>query len=354
LNRLTVTRFEDLSNELFYEIFDFFDNCYTYETFFNLNTRFNHLIIHSSLPLKLNFSLLSKATFQHQCNTILIPNIHRIISFRLSHHLLIDYFFTLFSLNSSFIRLEALTLNNINADNLISVLTTLVLLPRLFFLTITSIEKIRSRDIIYRSLIRLPVLKYCKLSLAVFNQHFNLSLNNNEYSPIEHFVIDTKCNLNELIKLLAYTPQLKRLSCKISTLNSSLSDMSIISTNLNNIYLQLEDTSFDEFQWFILNFSYQLEVLRISAKHDIEFLNADRWQRLITHQMPVLYKFSFQYQTIVNENFDDYNRYHILMKKFNSSFWCDRQWFFTHQHYKSKDFTSWIRFYSTQPYRYRL
>jgi hypothetical protein len=193
-------------------------------------------------------------------------------------------------------------------------------------------------------------LKYCKLSLERWNQHFDLSLNNTEYSPIKHLVIDTTCNLNELIELLAYTPQLNRLSCKISTINSSFIDMSVISINLNNIYLQLEDTSFDEFEWFISNFSHQLQVLRISAKHDSEFLNADRWQRLITRQMPFLHKFYFQYQTIVGDNFD---RYHILMEKFNSSFWCDRQWFFKHQHYKSKNFTSWIRFYSTQPYRYR-
>jgi hypothetical protein len=231
-------------------------------------------------------------------------------------------------------------------------LTTLASLPRLFFLTISSIEKIRSRDIIYRSIIRLPVLKYCKLSLDILNQHFHLALNNNEYSPIEHLIIDTKCNLNELIELLVYTPQLKRLSCKISTINSSLSSMSIIPINLNHIYLELEDTSFDEFEWFISNFSHQIQVLRISTKHDIEFLNAARWQRLITCQMPFLHKFSFQYQTIVDENFDDYDRYHILMEKFNSSFWFDRQWFFTYQHYRSKDFTASIRFYSTKPYRY--
>jgi hypothetical protein len=230
-------------------------------------------------------------------------------------------------------------------------LTTLPSLPHLLFLTLIGIEKIRSRDIVYDSIIRLPVLKYCKLSLDVLNQDFDLSLNENEYSPLQHLVIDTKCNLNELIELLAYTPELTRLSCQISTWNSSLSNISVIPRHLNNISVHFEDSSFDEFEWFISNFSHQLQVLRISSKRDSEFLNADRWQRLITHQMPVLHKFSLQYQTIVDDNFADDNQYHNFMKKFTSAFWCDRQWFFTHQYYKSENFISWIRFYSTQPYR---
>ncbi len=342
--------FEDLSNELLYEIFDYFDYYYIYETFVNLNSRFNHLIIHSSLPIKFKFSLLSKSTFQYRCKTILIPNIHRIISLHFSHHLLIEYFFTLFSLHSSYIRLEVLTFDNIKADDLISILPTLASLPRLFSLTLISIEKIRSRNIIYSSLFRLPVLKYCKLSIDILDQHSYFSLDNNKYSSIEHLVIDTKCNLNELIELLSHTPQLHRLSCRISTMNSSLSGMNVVPRNLNHIYLQLDDTSFDEFEWFISHFSHQLRVLRVFTKRDIEFLNADRWQRLITQQMPILDQFWFQYQTIVDESND---RYHQLMEKFNSTFWCHRQWFFTHQHYRSKDLNSWIRFYSTQPYRYK-
>jgi hypothetical protein len=242
-----------------------------------------------------------------------------------------------------------LTFDNIKADNLISILSILTSLPRLFSLTLIGIEKIRSRNMIYSSLFRLPVLKYCKLSLDVLDQHSYSSLKNNEYSSIEHLIIDTKCNLDELIELLPYTPQLRRLSCRISTIDSSLSGMNVVPRNLNDIHLQLEDTSFDEFEWFISHFSCQIQVLRVFTKRDIEFLNADRWQRLITEQMPVLHRFLFQYQTIVDESND---RYHQLMEKFNSTFWSRRQWFFTHQHYRSKDLNFWIRFYSTQPYRY--
>ena len=352
LNRLVITRFEDLSNELLYDIFDYLDSCYTYETLCHLNTRFNRLITHSSLPLRLNFSLLSKATVQHRCNHILVPNVHRIVSLCLSHHLLIDYFFTSFFLDSSFIRLESFTLKNAKSDNLIRILSTLTFLPHLYSLTITSIEHIVSPNVVYSLIMLLPVLKYCKLSFDFWNRHVELSLSDGEYSPIESLTLDATCNLDELVELLNYTPQLTRLLCKVSTLNSSLSQTSVLLTNLTNLCIKLEDTSFDEFEWFTSNCSHQLRVLRISTERDIEFLNANRWQRLISARIPHLRKFHFQFQTIVYDSSYDYEQYQILMEKFNSSFWIDRQWFFTHQSYKSKNLTSWIRFHSTQPYRY--
>jgi hypothetical protein len=354
LNRLIITRFEDLSNELLYEIFDYFDSCYTYETFFNLNIRFNHLIIHSSLPLQLDFSLLSKATFQHRCNTILIPNIYRINSLRLSNHLLIDQFFSLVSLNSTFIRLECFILDNVQSDNLIPILSNLALLPRLYSLTITTIEQIESPNFVYCLILRLPLLKYCNLSFGLWNQHIDLSINTNGYSPIEHLVINSKCNLIGLNELLAYTPQLNRLSCKISTLNSALTSISTVSGNLKNIYLQLEDTSFEEFVWFISSFAHQIQVLSISAERDIEFLNADRWQRFISRQMPRLHKFYFQFQSNIGVSVETFDQFHILMNNFNSSFWSDRQWYFTHHHYKYRNFTTELRFYSIQPFRYKM
>ncbi|CAF3509317.1 unnamed protein product [Rotaria sp. Silwood1] len=345
-----ITCFEDLSNEILYEIFDFIDNYDIYEIFSNLNNRFNYLIIHSCLPLKLNFSYLSKTTFEYRCNTILIPNIHRIISLQFSNHLLIDYFFTSYTLDSSFKRLEALILLNTKSDNLISILKTLNLLPCLYSLTITSIEKIQSPNDIFSLIIRLPVLKYCKLSFELWNQYINLSLNNNEYSPIKYLIIDTKYNLDQLNDFLIHIPNLNYLSCKISTLNSKQINISIISNNLIKLCLKLEDTSFDEFEYFISYFSHQLKILRLYTQRDIEYLNADRWEQLILCQMSNLHRFDFHHQIITDENILDYHRYHILIDKFKSSFWINRKWFFTHQHYKSKDFTSWIIFYSIQPY----
>lgn len=346
--RSSNTSFENLSNELLYEIFDYFDYADVYETFANLNIRFYDLIVHSSLPIKLKFSFLSKAALEYQCQRILLPNIHRIMSICLSHQLPIEYFSTYYHFHSSYRRLEALTLDQFKMDTFLIILPTLSSLPRLFSLTLTSTDKFQSRNTVFSLLLRLPVLKYCKLSLNLSSSYSPSFFGTNEISSLEHLILDTKCHLDEINELLGHTPQLQRFSCQLSTSYSSLSGILIVPEKLDHVSLQLEDTSFDEFEWFIRPFAHQLRILRISAQHEPEFLNADRWERLISEQMPLLQTFLFEHQT--RENFTD-ERHHQLMEKFNSSFWSDRQWFFTHQHYRTGDLQNWIRLYSTRPYR---
>ncbi|UJR14501.1 hypothetical protein I4U23_001497 [Adineta vaga] len=347
------TCFEDLSNELFYEIFDYFDICYTYETFAQLNNRFYQLIHYSTIPLAFNFSLLSKKTFQHRCNSIVQPNIHRIQSLCLSHHLLIDEFFKRISFNSTFIRFETLILYNVKSDNLVDILTNLISLPRLSSLTITTIDEIRSRDFIYFLIIPLSSLKYCKLSIETWNQDYIISLTNIQYSSLEYLIIESTCNLNELLEILAFTPQLKYLSCKISLSNNTLSEISIIPMNLVQLHFQLEMTSFDEFEWFICSFRHQFQVLSVSTKSDLEYLYADRWEQLIRSQMPCLQRFYLQYQSIINEEFEEFEIYCTLVEGFNSSFWLEKGWLFKYQLYTCNDGSSWIKFHSIKPYRWQ-
>ncbi|CAF4602546.1 unnamed protein product [Rotaria sp. Silwood2] len=61
--RSTLTNFEDISNDLIYEIFEFLNGYDLYEAFSNLNSRFENLLIHSTLPIKIDMSLMSKSTF---------------------------------------------------------------------------------------------------------------------------------------------------------------------------------------------------------------------------------------------------------------------------------------------------
>lgn len=305
----------------------------------------------SSLPITLNFSHLSKTTLQHRCNTILIPNIHRIKSLQFFHHILIDQFFSSFSLGASLTRLNTLSLYNTKCDNLCSILTIITVLPSLHSLTITSIEKVQVPRSIYSSIVRLPVLKYCKLSIGLWSRHIHLPLDEDEFSPIEHFIIDSKFNLDQLNDLLSHMPYLKRLSCEISISDSTQMNMSIVSVNLTSLSIKLEDTSFDEFEWFISYCSEKLQYLCISTQRDNEFLNANRWEKFITNQMPNLSKFYFRHKIILGDNIYDCERYHALFEHFKTSFWMKRKWFFTHQHYKSEDYRSCITFYSIQPYR---
>jgi hypothetical protein len=54
-----MTSIENLSNEFFYEIFDYLDGCDIYEGFSNLNSRFQRLFNSSSLLFKIKFDHLA-------------------------------------------------------------------------------------------------------------------------------------------------------------------------------------------------------------------------------------------------------------------------------------------------------
>jgi len=62
----SITCIEDLSNEIFYEIFDYFDGGEIVKTFFNLNSRFEQLLYSSRLLIKTYFYLFH---YQEMMNT---------------------------------------------------------------------------------------------------------------------------------------------------------------------------------------------------------------------------------------------------------------------------------------------
>ncbi|CAF4447443.1 unnamed protein product, partial [Rotaria socialis] len=112
------TRFEDLSNELIYEIFNYLDSWEIYKTLVQLNIRFQHLFRSDIFRLKINLPSLAKRNFFLRCEKLVKPNINRIVSLSLSNHCAIDSFFDLFSIDS-FIHLETLILDRVTSNKLL-------------------------------------------------------------------------------------------------------------------------------------------------------------------------------------------------------------------------------------------
>ncbi|CAF4044812.1 unnamed protein product [Rotaria magnacalcarata] len=65
------TRFEDLSNELIYEIFNYLDSWEIYKTFVQLNIRFQYLFRSDIFRLKINLPLLAKRNVFLRCEKLL-------------------------------------------------------------------------------------------------------------------------------------------------------------------------------------------------------------------------------------------------------------------------------------------
>ncbi|CAF1189608.1 unnamed protein product [Adineta steineri] len=350
----SIRYFEDLSNEIIYEIFEYFDFHYIYETFSNLNQRFANLIINSNHPININISSISKPTFQRYYKDIIIPYRQRIKSLRITNILAVNIILLSQDNISKLTRLETLIFTNISSSYLRN-LQYLISLPKLSSLTIVydGYTKIDQSEV-YHQVFQLPVLKYFNLLLGWVSMPIVLSLPfaTNKYSSIEHLVIKNDIQLDTLYVILSYVPQIRRLSISFLDKPEKRQNMtfSITLNNLTYISLKLRSFDFHEFKLLAKDLFHNLQVLRLCASNEITYLDANRWQNLILSHIPNLIIFDFQYNYSTNPEKNMMPSYENLIKKFTSSFWIERQWFFSTQHscgHSENDFL----FFSVKPYK---
>ncbi|CAF1260232.1 unnamed protein product [Rotaria sordida] len=346
-----INHFEDLSNELIYEIFEFLDSYHIYEAFLDLNTRFQNLCIHSNLPININISSLSKSTFQRYYTQLIMPKKHRIQSLCLSDPFIIDFFSSSTEHLSKCSQLRTLILDIFESEHMENLLHSLASLPNLSSLAIP-IAQGSNTNTIYNLIFQLPVLKYCKITFEenVFFESLPRSTKKASNS-IEHLVINGACHYVIIDALLSYVPQLRRLSINYlyGYYKHGINEFSTILNNLTHVSLTLKDLLFDQFEPFIEQYLSRVKVLYISSNYDTAYLNATRWKQIILSHMPHLHIFDFQhkYELFYRNKYE--NIYLHLFQKFTSSFWLERQWFFTYDN----NFGSppYGIFYSIKPYR---
>ncbi len=325
------TCLEDLSNELFYEIFDYLDGCHIHQSFSNLNSRFQHLLTHSYLPLKINFSSKSNSTVEHRCRHVIIPNKHRIISLHLHEHSLIRSFFDHCTIDSSFTRLQSVVLNGTSAFKLMTILFYLNCLPQLSSLNILLEEDYYyNLSDIYRLIFRLSSLKYSKVSVSDCEESdvfIPMSINEKP-SPIEHLVINFACTVKEITSLLQHTPHLRRLTCErlVETDETYEKEAPLTLSHLTNVTINDCEIGFDEFEMFIKKISSELRLLRLKTSSP-SYLDPKRWKHLIKKHIPHLHEFHFDCH--VNAEFlVDITPDPETIIQFTSLFWIERNWFF--------------------------
>ncbi|UJR17676.1 hypothetical protein I4U23_004573 [Adineta vaga] len=345
-----VTQFENLSNEIVYEIFDYLDIYQAYRNFYDLNIRFHNLLTLSNYPIEVNLFNISKLSFEEHYQEFFQFNSHRIRSLYISNGFIIHLIISLAENQLLFRRLQTLYLNNIDLTNSKDLFNYLFLLPNLSALTFSSNNNCYDKNMIFEQIFRLSSLKYFKISLN--QQHDTtsdlLTITNEYSSPIEHLIIDSNINLEEFLLLLAYVPRLRRLSikCLISTSKLYSEISSIILNHLTHVSIKLKYIRFDVFEPLMKILFQNLQFLCISTYMDNEYINAQKWERLITNHMTHLRIFDLQHET------SSINSLHCehLMNQFSTLFWTERKWFFTHEHNYSGRSNQGL-FYSIEPYR---
>ncbi|CAF2048724.1 unnamed protein product, partial [Rotaria magnacalcarata] len=137
LDELRVSSIENLSNELFHEIFDYLDGIDIYEAFSNINYRFQQLLTSSPVLYKIELIYVSStARFMFIYQQIK----HQIYSINFQIPVHINQLLTSFIIDSSFNRLQSLVIEDIQPDKILSFLIALKSLPRLFSLDIRTMH----------------------------------------------------------------------------------------------------------------------------------------------------------------------------------------------------------------------
>ncbi len=101
------------------------------------------------------------------------------------------------------------------------------------------------------------------------------------------------------------------------------------------------------FEIFINKLNSNLNILSLNIiPEDIDYLDANRWERFILNNLPQLEKFYFTYAAHFEENSQPLT-YLEKRDQFSSSFWLERQWILETE----------IKFdkiiYSILPYKYK-
>ncbi|CAF2463979.1 unnamed protein product [Rotaria sp. Silwood2] len=339
--KLLITTFEDLSNELIYEIFDYFDYFFIYEIFSKFNLRFQSLSINSSLVLKINLSLTSKSIFQNYYKSIINPNIKRIISLNIT-----KYFLDYFSINL-FSSLQCLIIYQIQSDKICQLINHLNCLPNFSSVSLYSSDYFENENSIYLSIFRLSKLKFCKLTFPSGGQRIPLPLATDQCQTLERLILNGHVRLDQLISILSYAPKLYHLSCEyLYGSECTETDIIRIPVNLRSICLNLYRVSFNELKLFLSKISFQLKKLRIKKFNDENFLNAEQWEELIINSMPCLCVFDLQYTGLIDDNLRQ-----NFIERFCSKFWIERNWLFDYYYYKDEN-SYYLNFFSIVPYRY--
>lgn len=342
---------EDLSNEIFYEIFEYVDMYDIYQGFYHLNNRFKSLIIHLNLPMHINISAISISKY-NDVRDIVSKNKNRISAIRLSNPFVAEVMFCPLNKILTFSRLRSLILEKITPEYLVKLCSRLSSLRNLRSLIISIGGYVDCLFSIFLRVSRLSKLKYFKITYETKPNKMLFSLVSGFLRcRIEYLIINGRYPFSEIRDLLRHLPQLRYLSIKTVVKEKYSFEPNVSSPfqlkHLKFVSLELDSIRFDRLEKLIKQFFYYVKSLRLTTYYHEEYINAERWEQLIVSSMPYLQLFDFYHHGSVNM---DMLTFHNAIAQFDSSFWIDKQWFFTHHHARDFDKCYGV-FYSTNHYR---
>ncbi|CAF1436347.1 unnamed protein product [Adineta steineri] len=348
---MSITTIEHFSNEIFYEIFEYFDAYVIFNGFSNLNNRFQLLLNFSLTRLKLDDNYPeSKELFLNNHEELLHNHRHQVISIHSFDENTTKIISIIKSNLSLFQSLQSLILYSIKSDILSSLIHQLSSLPNFYSLTIDLCTEEQNHTNIYQSIFNLPKLKYLKYRTCD-NEDIDIVISlpiatDQQKTSIEHFIMDHGCSINDFFTLLSYTPNVRYLKflnlIDINDLNT-IEPIKLI--NLTKLSMEISEMTFDEFEILIKKMGLNLKILSLDIRHDdMSYLNAKRWEDFLQENLLQLEKLYFKKTVYFS---DDYETPMYLgeQNEFSSTFWLERRWIFKVEN------DSGHLVYSIQPYK---
>lgn len=305
------------------------------KAFTDLNHRFQTLIHHSSISLKLKHNSRNSIPIADYSQHIIQPNRARLQSLHLVQHWTNRHRFDHVIFDASFTRLESLTIYYISVDQLLTTCFTLHALPRLYSLYLhPDIDQQKySVEIgkIFVFILSLPVLKRCAILNEVIWQENvpNIVLPiaiNSKSSSIEYLKIDYAPPPETLVSLLDHLPSLCHLECRFfgefNVITNELKNINL--PYLKRISLQIQSVEFNQIEALMKSIGHHVEVFKSSYSRVTRYLDDKRWQNMIETYLPRLKVFDMRAEEI---QLSEFRSIHNLIGPFLSSFWTEHKWF---------------------------
>ncbi|CAF1267578.1 unnamed protein product [Rotaria sp. Silwood1] len=332
-----ISSFESLSNELFFEIFEYLSPCDMFRSFINVNNLFNSIIY--SYPLHLNFRSISRLEFDYICYN-LRPK--QVISLILSDET-IPYQVHLFKKYFPFFKNEFINLQSLT---LIEMFDDIIDLPEsVRYLEIRKFDTYKNFGFNFDELLEQQAKYLIHLKIDRIGLLNSL---NTQFPNLTHLTIDGGFSPNEDC-YIRWSDQYKNIDIIsiFKHLNSSITHLYLFIDKENrNMKINLEQfshclthltlhfvediiVSFQSIEEYLFNL-HNLTHLTIQATGKNDLIDGNQWKKFLLTTNIIKFNFKFQ---LLNINEDE----SILLKSFRSSFWLKEKHFYVGYCYDEYD-----------------
>ncbi|CAF3182681.1 unnamed protein product [Rotaria socialis] len=353
---------ESFSNELLLDLFEYVPPVSLLRAFYNLNVRFNNLILIHFQSFNLNCRSVSQRDFNLICQEYLPSIADYIVSLSLSNgddtpeqiELFLQHGLTLYQ----FIHLKSLSICDLCSREIMNTLMVQwIRLENLTHLTLAGcyvkFDQINAQRLI-DSIWSLSKLIYCYLNLN-FGEN-NIFIPTVMSSSLKYlFIWGSEHCQNEISALIKQTPCLRHFSVLLNIDSNNDNDVQepfLSITQLDICISRIDENRITKFLQNMPNL-YRMTVDMSSLDDDNAntILNGYQWENIIHNNLSNLRIFRFKMEfRIVNENNRE-EKINELINSFRSPFWLEKHKWFIRCHWNPTNTSSFIYFY-TLPYSY--